>query len=154
MKRKLFSQKDGTTFREDIKDIAEDVKNFFHSLPAKIKKALPEATDFVDIIERIDLALQDGQPVDEVVDYVLNLTKTELDNNLYEFIKDKLHEISLSLHEILEDVNEQVATFSDIYEEGADLKRFTASNFLMEYSGLTLREANLAVEAAVYFYKG
>ena len=49
MKRKLFSQKDGTTFREDIKDIPEDVKNFFHSLPAKIKKALPEATDFLDI---------------------------------------------------------------------------------------------------------
>ena len=51
---------------------------FRSSLPAKIKKALPEATDFVDIIERIDLALQDGQPVDEVVDYVLNLTKIVL----------------------------------------------------------------------------
>ena len=34
MKRKLFSQKDGTTFREDIKDIPEDVKNFFHSSTA------------------------------------------------------------------------------------------------------------------------
>ena len=44
MKRKLFSQKDGTTFREDIKDIPEDVKNHGVTLT---KHTLEEILDAV-----------------------------------------------------------------------------------------------------------
>ena len=53
MKRRLFSDKDGTTFKEDVADITEEVKAFFDTIPVKLKKLLPVAERFVMALQTL-----------------------------------------------------------------------------------------------------
>ena len=144
MKRKLFSKKDGTTFIQDVQGISQDVKDWFNSLPLKLKEWISEAEAVVDFLERIDQALQDGQPADEVIDFVLAQVKGQKDEEIYEFAKDWLHEFVIDLRDLIEEANEY---------EGGVIKFTTASQILKAYSDLSQLEADTVTQNAVYFYK-
>lgn len=139
MKRKLFSKKDGTTFVQDLHDITEEVKLFFHALPPKIKQWISEATDIVDALEKLDQALKDGQPADTAIDYVLGLIKGDADEQIYEAIKNALHSL--------------VVYFEFAGGNDSSLKLVTASEALMQLSELSQIEADTTTQLAVFFYK-
>lgn len=147
MKRKLFSKKDGTTFIQDVQGISQDVKDWFNSLPLKLKEWLTEAETIVDFIERIDQALLDGQPADEVIDFVLAQIPGSADEEIYEFAKEWLHEFVIDLRDYIEEANE----ISDY--EGGILKFVTASQILQGYAEISQLEADTITQNAVYFYK-
>ncbi len=142
MKRKLFSKKDGTTFLEDVKGISEDVKSFFNALPARLKKWIGEAEKIVDALEYLDTALQNGQPLDTAIDFVLSRVEGEADEIIYEAIKEKLHQF-------LEDISAQL----DEWELSGDAKFAMASDVLSSISGLTRIEADTTTQIAVFIKK-
>lgn len=139
MKRKLFSKRDGTTFLEDVKGISEDVKSFFNALPARLKKWIGEAEKIVDALESLDTALQNGQPLDTAIDFVLSRVEGEADEIIYEAIKEKLHQF-------LEDI-------SILDEWDGDAKFQMASDVLSSVSGLTRIEADTTTQVAVFIKK-
>ena len=144
MKRRIFSKKDGTTFVQDIQDIAEDVKNFFDSLPTKIKTWIAEAEDIIDVLEKIDQALQDGQPADTVIDFILAQIEGTADEEVYETLKYRLHDFIQDIEEL-----------PGILEDGilGDDKFAFASDVLSEVSGLERIESDTTIQIAVYFKK-
>lgn len=141
MKRKLFSKRDGTTFLEDVKGISEDVKSFFNALPARLKKWIGEAEKIVDALESLDTALQNGQPLDTAIDFVLSRVEGEADEIIYEAIKEKLHQF-------LEDIS-----ILDEWELSGDAKFAMASDVLSSVSGLSRIEADTTTQIAVFIKK-
>lgn len=139
MKRKLFSKKDGTPFMQDLHDITEEVKLFFHALPPKIKQWISEATDIVDALEKLDQALKDGQPADVAIDYVLGLIKGDLQEEVYEAIKDALNNLIITF-----ELSDQ--------DKGTD-KLTIASEAILQISELSRLEADTTAQLAVFFYK-
>jgi len=139
MKRKLFSKKDGTTFVEDLHDITEEVKLFFHALPPRIKQWISEATDIVDALEKLDQAFADGQPADVAIDYVLGLIKGDVDEQIYEAIKDALHSL--------------IIYFEIPEQDTGSLKMAAASEAILQISELSRLEADTTAQLAVFFYK-
>lgn len=136
--RKLFSQKDGTTFIEDIHDISDDVKAFFHAIPPRLKRYIADATDIVDFIEKVNDALADGQPLDAAIDFVLAQIPGSADEAIYEWIK-----------QFLSDLPNEIAEIED--------KLITASEILFGYADeadFTQIESDTITQLAVYFYKG
>lgn len=140
MKRKLFSKRDGTTFLEDVKGISEDVKSFFNALPARLKKWIGEAEKIVDALESLDTALQNGQPLDTAIDFVLSRVEGEADEIIYEAIKEKLHQF-------LEDFSDPLEVWD------GDAKFQMASDVLSSISGLTRIEADTTTQIAVFIKK-
>lgn len=148
-KRKLFSKKDGSTFGEDVKDIAEDVAAFIKGIPAKLKSYLPEATDIVEAIEALDDALQDGQPLDAAIDHALSFIPSTGDEVVYEKIKDLISDLADFLREKLDDAQDLID-----YVEGGAIKAATASQILAEYATEFDRiETDTTVQLAVYLFK-
>lgn len=144
MNRKRFIKNDGVTFFADLKGLSKDIIDWFNSLPLKLKQWLSEAESIVDFLERIDKALQDGQPADEVIDFVLAQIQGTKDEEIYNFAKDWLHEFVIDLRDVIEEANDY---------EGGVIKFTTASQILRAYSDLSQLEADTVTQNAVYFYK-
>ena len=142
-KRKLFSQKDGSTFLEDAADIAEDVKAFFNHLPLELKRLLPIAEDIVRALQNLDDMLEEGEPVNEAIEKVLAMTKSEVDDKLYECIKDMLHSFVETLTILM----------NEIGSETGETKSLEASIALTDYSGVPALQADTAIQLAVYAVK-
>ena len=141
--RKLFSKSDGTSFKEDIQDISEDLKAFFSSLPPRLKKWLSEAEDFVIALEKLEAAIQDGQPADVAIDYVLTFIKGDADELVYEALKQRLSDF-------IDDIQGYIDEAGEIL--GEDKFAFV-SEALMEISDLNRIEADTTTQIAVYFNK-
>lgn len=141
-RRKWFSQKDGTTFIQDVQDASEELKNFFDALPLKIKKYLNEATWLVDAIQKVDDLIEDGTPLDVAITTVLNQTITEVDNEIYAMVKEALDKLLVFL-----DVAEEVGGLEGAY------KNQLVSETLVNFSNLNALEADTATQVAVYAYK-
>ena len=140
-KRKLFSQKDGSTFLEDAADIAEDVKAFFNHLPLELKKLLPIAEDIVRALQNLDDMLEEGEPVNEAIEKVLAMTKSEVDDKLYEIIK-----------QAIEGAIETMQGLGEITIPG-ESKKFEASLALSGYAEVNDIQADTAIQLAVYAVK-
>ena len=142
-KRKLFSQKDGTKFGEDIADIADDVKAFFNHLPLELKKLLPIAEDIVRALQNLDDMLEEGKPLNEAIEKVLAMTKSEVDDKLYDCITNMLHSF----------IDTLVMLEGEIGNETGETKSLEASIALTDYSGVPALQADTAIQLAVYAVK-
>lgn len=140
-KRKLFSNSDGTTFLEDAADIKEDVKAFFNALPLELKKLLPIAEDIVRALQNLDDMLEEGAPVNEAIEKVLAMTKTEVDDRLYEIIK-----------QAIEGAIETMQGLGEITIPG-ESKKLEASIALSGYAEVNDIQADTAIQLAVYAVK-
>ncbi len=147
-KRKLFSKKDGTTFIEDMQDISDEAKAIFNGLPLKLKKWLYESTQIVEALQKLDEALEDGQPVDKVIDFILAQIKGEAQENIYEAIK-------VGLTKLIEFINnnEYGVAPEIIMQNMGFYKANFAGQILEEISGLNSLEADTVTQNAVYIYK-
>lgn len=141
-KRKLFSQKDGSTFLEDAADIAEDVKAFFNHLPLELKKLLPIAEDIVMALQNLDDMLEEGEPVNEAIEKVLAMTKTEVDDKVFHFLKESISNLVNFL--------EENAGF-DCIDGGYKLA--FGSDVLINSQNINRINAQTAIQLAVYAVK-
>jgi hypothetical protein len=105
-RRRLFSDKDGTKFSEDFEALSEQIKAWFSHLPLEIKRLLPIAEKAVYFLQELDDMLEDGQPVNEAIEKVLKLTKSEVDEKAYEVFKKWLTTFANQVDFTLEFENE------------------------------------------------
>ena len=143
-KRKLFSQKDGSTFLEDAADIAEDVKAFFNALPLELKRLLPIAEDIVRALQNLDDMLEEGEPVNEAIEKVLAMTKSEVDDKLYQVLKVQLNVFAAFAEATFKEFNEWDTSFN---------KKTSAVDALIEYEDVKELQADTAIQLAVYAVK-
>lgn len=149
MKRRLFSKKDGSTFREDIKDISQDVKAFFNGLPAKLKTWIPEAEDAVRALQVIEDALQDGQPADQIARVIMARIKGDVDERVYEFLREKLGELIMELESAIMTVK----GFPEVPTLVGETKLRWAGDCIQHISDLSRIECDTTAQLAVYFHK-
>ena len=90
---RLFSKKDGRTFFQDLHKIKAEIEIFFDSMPVKLKSWMYEATIIIDALQKLDDALQDGEPADKAIDFILGQIKGDADERIYEAIKIALNEL-------------------------------------------------------------
>ncbi len=148
MKRRIFSRKDGTTFKEDMHDISEEVGAFLKGLPAKIKALLPEAEDFSRAVQALSDAVKDGQPADAAIDLALSYIPGTADEEFYAKAKHALEALAIRLQILIDQAN-------DITNAWGSAKRETAASLVIEWNSGEPQaiEANYAVETAVYYTK-
>jgi uncharacterized protein (DUF111 family) len=143
-RRRLFSDKDGTKFSEDFEALSEQIKAFITHLPLEIKKLMPIAEKAVHFIQELDDMLEDGQPVNEAIEKVLKLTKSEVDEKAYEVFKKWLTTFANQVDFTLEFENESTHR----------LKFETAGYIICEAEQVDPIQADTAAQLAVYAIKG
>ncbi len=143
---RLFSKKDGRTFFQDLHKIKAEIEIFFDSMPVKLKSWMYEATIIIDALQKLDDALQEGQPADKAIDFILGQIKGDADERLYELIKIALHD----LVERMIDLGAEIGDEKFIY--GA-MKKDVATDVLIPISELSVLEADTVTQNAVYIYK-
>ena len=142
---RLFSKKDGRTFFQDLHKIKAEIEIFFDSMPVKLKSWMYEATIIIDALQKLDDALQDGEPADKAIDFVLGQIKGDADERIYEAIKIALNE----LLQFTEFMNEDLDTLTI----PGQIKRNIGVGTLIEISNLNELEADTVTQNAVYIYK-
>lgn len=143
-RRRLFSKEDGTTLPEDLQAIAEQFKAWFEHLPLEIKKLMPIAEKAVHFLQELDDMLEDGTPVNEAIEKVLAMTKSEVDDKAYEVFKTFLTRFAEYCWTLINDFD-VVVTCED--------KFMYASDIISSIEGATGLQADTAAQLAVYAYK-
>jgi len=143
-RRRLFSDKDGTKFSEDFEALSEQIKAFITHLPLEIKKLMPIAEKAVYFLQELDDMLEDGQPVNEAIEKVLAMTKSEVDDKAYEVFKTYLERF-LERAEDWFDGDELI---------NGQLKFETAGDIVREVEDINQIQADTAAQLAVYAIKG
>lgn len=64
MKRRLLSQKDGTTFKEDVEDIIFDIDHW-------VKKHLHISSPIIDAMQWVVDKIKEGTPTDQIIDNLI-----------------------------------------------------------------------------------
>lgn len=144
MKRRFFSRKDGTTFKEDVHDLSDNLKEFFHGLPENIKLILPDAEDFVAAVQAVSDAIKDGEVADIAVRKALEFIPGDLDTEIYEKAKHLLEQLAIRLQIILENAKTW---------DWRNAKKETATILTMATTSATTKDASYAVETSVYYTK-
>lgn len=142
MKRKLFSDKDGTTFKEDMHDITEEVKAFFVHVPYDIKRLLPDAEDFVNAAEHLAEMVKEGGEVDAIIDNILADIPGTTDEVIYAKARDLFVSAVIKMRIAL-DKAEQIGA----------IKRDTVIQLLQFENFATVKEAALAIEMVLFAQK-
>jgi len=142
MKRRLFSDKDGTTFKEDVADITEEVKAFFDTIPVKLKKLLPVAERFVMALQTLEDALSDGQPADIAIDSILKGIKGDVDEKIYEAIKE-------ALHGFVDYITDTLRRWG----YGEAKMKFASDGMEEVFEDITKLDADTAIQLACYAHK-
>ena len=142
---RLFSKKDGRTFFQDLHKIKAEIEIFFDSMPVKLKSWMYEATVIIDALQKLDDALQEGEPADKAIDFILGQIKGDADERIYEAIKIALNE----LLQFTEFMNEDLDTLTI----PGQIKRNIGVGTLIEISNLNELEADTVTQNAVYIYK-
>ena len=142
---RLFSKKDGRTFFQDLHKIKAEIEIFFDSMPVKLKSWMYEATIIIDALQKLDDALQEGEPADKAIDFILGQIKGDADERIYEAIKIALNE----LLQFTEFMNEDLDTLTI----PGQIKRNIGVGTLIEISNLNELEADTVTQNAVYIYK-
>ena len=144
-RRRLFSDKDGTKFSEDFEALSEQIKAWFSHLPLEIKRLLPIAEKAVYFLQELDDMLEDGQPVNEAIEKVLKLTKSEVDEKAYEVFKNYITRFADLAEKLMQDL--------DGMPTGED--KFKYASGIVQYVGKVSEiQADTAAQLAVYAIKG
>lgn len=151
MKRKLFSNADGTTFGEDVRAILS-------SLLLKIKPYEEIAYKIVDFLERIDAAIKEGTPTDQVIDKVLAAIPGSSQEAIYKFIQENLSKVIEGFEGVDATAKDWIELAENLLSapEGIpsyqSLKHKTGSTLLKEYTGdLKTVEADTIVQVVKYW---
>jgi len=143
-RRRLFSDSDGSKIGEDLQAISEQFKAWFEHLPLEIKKLMPIAEKAVHFLQELDDMLEDGMPVNEAIERVLTMTKSEVDDKAYEVFKTFLTRFAEYCWTLINDFDGVVT--------GED-KFMYASDIISSIEGATGLQADTAAQLAVYAYK-
>lgn len=153
--RRLFSRRDGKTFREDFPEVVEEVRLFINSLPFRIKLLLPEVEDYIEAIEAVHQATKEGSDFDIIVDKALEFIPGEKDSEVYNTARQLISEFAVKLMYMLEKIKEnvyqqpeQVLKDSVSYE-----KRAAATDLIRKFNHdkLKTNEIALAIETVLYY---
>lgn len=90
--RRWFSQKDGTTFLQDLQDASEDLKQFFNGIPPKLKVWLSEAETIIDFLERLKVILE-SEKLERALEILFAQIDGEKDRRIFEAIKAALNKL-------------------------------------------------------------
>lgn len=142
---RIFSKKDGTTLIQDLQTIKAEAKLFFDAMPVKLKAWMYEATIIIDALQKLDDALQEGEPADKAIDFILGQIKGDADEAIYEAVKKGLHDLVERMNDLADDIGEPF-----IY---GDMKKDIATDVLIPISELSVLEADTVTQNAVYIYK-
>ena len=148
MKRKIFSKKDGTTFKEDVADISDDVRAWFEHVPIEIKRLLAPAEDFVHGVEHLNELLKDGMPLNEAIENTLAFFN--IDDKLYQQFKLMLEVFAVRAMNFISSAESKIFFFEQI---AGSVKRDAATDALMQVTKADKVEADTAIQFAVYALK-
>ena len=143
-RRRLFSDKDGTKFSEDFEALSEQFKAAFERLPLEIKKLMPIAEKAVHFLQELDDMLEDGQPVNEAIEKVLAMTKSEVDDKAFEVFKRCLNNFVSQAEDYFLEFDAWITP---------ELKFETAGDIIADIGDATQLQADTAAQLAVYAYK-
>lgn len=146
---RLFSKKDGRTFFQDLHKIKAEIEIFFDSMPVKLKSWMYEATIIIDALQKLDDALQEGEPADKAIDFILGQIKGEADEAIYEAVKKGLHDLVERMNDLADEIGEPFI-YGDMK---GDMKKDIATDVLIPISELSVLEADTVTQNAVYIYK-
>lgn len=141
-KRKIFSRKDGTTIKEDVTAINEEIHALVQGLPGRVKKLLPEAEDFVVGVEYLATLIKEGSEVDIAINQVLDILPIKNDSAIYHKVRDYLAHFAIQLRIAFEKA-----------EQISNIKLNTASQLVRAVNDIDVSviDSNLAVELAVFY---
>ena len=128
---RLFSKKDGRTFFQDLHKIKAEIEIFFDSMPVKLKSWMYEATIIIDALQKLDDALQDGEPADKAIDFILGQIKGDADEKIYEAVKVALGQLNERLEMLQVTFLGSDASESEIKTAYGGEKMYIASSNLM-----------------------
>lgn len=133
MKRKLFSQKDGTTIGEDLKEIFETEKNKLWDLVQNFGEPAEKIIDFLRLVNE---KIQEGTPTDLIIDKVLEAIPGHADEAIYKFIQDHLGEWIEKAQEavyLMIDLTKQDIPVGSLASDYEALRHKKASVLLQDY---------------------
>ena len=150
--RKLFSNSDGTKFGEDIRAI-------FSALLLKIKPWEATAYKIVDFFDRVDDAIKEGTPTDQVIDKVLAAIPGAADDAIYAFIQANLGKVIEGFEGVIADVTDWIELAENLNSapEGLasyqSMKHKTGSIILKEYAEgkLNTVESDTVIQVVKYW---
>lgn len=145
MKRRLFSKDDGTTTIQDISAMTEEFKAWFNHLPLEIKKLMPIAEKAVRFLQELDDMLEEGHPVNEALEKVLAMTKTEVDDKAYEVFKQYVARFADFAENLIQDLD-GVPTGEDKFKYASGIVQYVCK--------VSELQADTAAQLAVYAIKG
>lgn len=130
MKRKLFSQKDGTTIGEDLKAIFETEKNKLWDL---VKKFGDVAETIINAMRDVSDSIREGTPVDKTIDFVLSRIPGDADEKLYKYIQDHLEGWIDSIEMLVDDIRRN---------EGSEI----AESYQADYESFRHKKASVLLQ--------
>ena len=87
MKRRLFSDKDGTKFGEDLDFFLSSFKHW-------VKDHLDITEPIIDALKKIEIEIQNGTPTDLIIDKIISELPEGLEpavKAVYEFFQNNIH---------------------------------------------------------------
>ncbi|HRG29205.1 MAG TPA: hypothetical protein PLJ00_15005 [Chitinophagales bacterium] len=137
----IFSKKkDGTTFIQDLGTISKKTQLFFDALPGRLKKWLYEATVLIDVMQKLDDKLEEGAPLGEAIEHVLETTRPTIDDKLFQIVREMLSRVD----EFRDGINQVLS---------GEEKAKAVVNQLLISTDLSNLEADTLNQVAVYTYK-
>lgn len=130
MKRKLFSQKDGTTLGQDLKAIFETEKNKLWDLVQKFGEPAEKIIDFLRLVNE---KIQEGTPTDLIIDKVLEAIPGHADEDIYKFIQENLEGWIDSIEMLVDDIRRN---------EGSEI----AESYQADYESFRHKKASVLLQ--------
>lgn len=156
MKRKIFSQKDGTKIGEDLKEIYHEV------IDKLVRKYGDDAEKIIDFLKMIDEQIKEGTETDLIIDKVLSLIPGHANEDIYKFIQDNIGDFISFAEDIIPKITDpfDFETEDLLKAETAEyesMRHKTASILLQDYlstkgEAIERYESDTAIQT-VYFLK-
>ena len=150
--RRLFSRKDGKTFREDFPTFYGEVRRMVAGLPDKIKEILPEVEDYVESIKALAAALQEGSPTDLAITKALEFIPGDKDLEIYFKAKLIITGFALRLATLLEYLK-KTPVGDPMHGTMATIKREAATELIIRYHNgrISKKDVGLAIESVLFY---
>lgn len=130
-KRRLFSDKDGTNFREDLHDIFLNLKHW-------VKDHADITQPIINVLEEIKIQIREGSPVDQIIDLALSklIIPGDPDEKVYKWFQDNIDKIISILtgeDQVFDEIFSNATSFADAELEALIAK--VGSICVQEYAG-------------------
>lgn len=138
MKRRLFSNNDGTSFFEDLRDVFSDateaVRLFFAKLFGNIRNWYDEVGEPVVVfLEALKSVIQSGSTTGNILDNIVASTPVKLDDVILNWLRTNLP-IAINkwqgVDEIIDDAEGIVNDFIDQFSDMSDYQQNSTLNAL------------------------